>query len=179
MQNSTKTLLTKRVRPMDKLAKQLREDADQNRMCCFTMNSMTAFGRHLKASSPKRRKHRDRESKSFSFWWASSLTGVAAASPLLRSVNLQAPDPGQVADRVLIRSHSLSLRFSGNVETAVLTSPLEQEIEDLQSDLKKQRRPSSKTSTVSFSILRFIRIRRLAAASCRRRKTRVDQPKDA
>jgi len=70
------------------------------------------------------------------FWWASSLTGVAAAIIVVVIANLQAPEPVVPANPAANPTAFLP-PVSWKVETAVLTSPLEQEIEDLQSDLKK------------------------------------------
>ena len=69
------------------------------------------------------------------FWWASSLTGIAAAVAVIVIVNLQGPDPA--VPQSVGNPTALLPPVRWQVETAVLTSPLEQEMEDLQSDLKK------------------------------------------
>jgi len=77
-----------------------------------------------------------RESKSFSFWWASSLTGVAAAVLIIVVANMRAPEPvPQTASSTPIPLAMPSIEW--HAKSAVLTSPLEQEIDNLQSDLKK------------------------------------------
>ena len=72
-----------------------------------------------------------------SLWWASSLTGVAAAVAVIVVVNLfgndPAPAPETVAGGQTIEVPRLDLR----VETAVLTGPLTEEMEALQADLEK------------------------------------------
>lgn len=73
------------------------------------------------------------------FWWASSLTGVAAALAVIAIVNSQSQvgedgvetpgmSPVAVANTPII---------DWNAESAMLTRPLQQELEDLQSDIKK------------------------------------------
>ncbi|MDH3613317.1 MAG: hypothetical protein OEU90_02585 [Gammaproteobacteria bacterium] len=120
---------------MDKLAKQLREDADQ-----IACNISPELDERIRASlhgiTPKPVDKPGPASRPAAFWWASSLTGVAAAVAIIAVVNLQAPEPGPEA----ANSGAVPLilpTIKWNTETAVLTSPLEQEIEDLQSDLKK------------------------------------------
>jgi len=120
---------------MDKLAKQLREDADRIE-CTVSAELDKRIQASLQATEPEAARPRGRESRPALYWWASSLTGVAAAVAIIAIVNLQAPDavpeaPVPAATPLVLPS------IKWNTETAVLTSPLEQEIEDLQSDLKK------------------------------------------
>ena len=70
------------------------------------------------------------------FWWASSLTGVAAALALIAIVNLRAPEPAPAVAEAPVNPLVLP-DIEWRTKPAVLTVPLEQEIEDLQSDLKK------------------------------------------
>jgi len=120
---------------MDNLAKQLRDDAE--RIECTVSEELderiraSLHGITPEAVAPPRPR-----SKSFSFWFASSLTGVAAAVTIIAIVNLQDPEP--VPGPVDVTPALLNLpTIQWHVETAVLTTPLEQEIENLQSDLKK------------------------------------------
>jgi len=120
---------------MDKLARQLRDDASQIE-CTISAELDERIRASLQGIKPEPRQRQRRESKSFSFWWASSLTGVAAAFVVIVIVNLQAPEPVRgLANETPAPLVLPSIQW--NAETAVLTSPLEQEIEDLQSDLKK------------------------------------------
>jgi len=124
---------------MDKLARQLRDDASQIE-CTISAELDERIRASLQGIKPEPppepRQRLRRESKSFSFWWASSLTGVAAAFAVIVIVNLQAPEPVRgTANETPAPLVLPSIQW--NAETAVLTSPLEQEIEDLQSDLKK------------------------------------------
>jgi hypothetical protein len=120
---------------MDKLAKQLREDAERIE-CTVSEELDKRIQASLRATEAETVKPRGRGSRPVLYWWASSLTGVAAAVAVIAIVNLKAPEavpetPDPAATPLILPS------IQWNTETAVLTSPLEQEIEDLQSDLKK------------------------------------------
>ena len=69
------------------------------------------------------------------FWWASTITGVAAALAVIALVNMQAPDETQVAPPAAIVSVPQMIDI--NAESVMLTAPLQQELENLQSDLKR------------------------------------------
>ena len=120
---------------MDKLALQLREDAEK-----IDAGITTEFDARLAASlhgvKPESVRPPQRESKSFSFWWASSLTGVVAAVLVIVIVNLRAPESPPMAANTTPAPLVLP-SIEWRARSAVLTSPLEHEIENLQSDLKK------------------------------------------
>lgn len=120
---------------MDKLAKKLRDDA--NRIECSVSEELDGRIRaSLEGIQPEPVQRPRRESKSFTFWWASSLTGVAAAIAMIAFINLQTPEPGPAATESNPQPLVIpTIRWQ--TEAAVLTSPLEQEFEDLQADLKK------------------------------------------
>ena len=120
---------------MDKLAKQLRDDAERIE-CNVSVELDDRIRASLEGIQPEPVQRPRRESKSFSFWWASSLTGVGAAIAMIAIINLQAPEPGPVATEP--NSQPLVIpTVQWRTESAVLTGPLEQEFEDLQTDLKK------------------------------------------
>ena len=120
---------------MDKLAQQLRQDAD-NIECTVSDALDDRIRASLEGTTPVPQRRPARESKSFSFWLGSSLTGVAAAIAAIVMLNLQAPGPGPEVVQSI--PHALVVpTIKWRAETAVLTSPLEQEFEDLQTDLKK------------------------------------------
>jgi hypothetical protein len=118
---------------MDKLAKQLREDAERID-ATISAELDDRIWASLQGITPESANEQRQPSKSSSFWWASSLTGLAAAIAVIAIVNMRGPDPvaPQTAQTPLILP-----KIEWNARSAVLTSPLEQEIEDLQSDLKK------------------------------------------
>ena len=76
-----------------------------------------------------------------SFWWASSLTGIAAALLVIVLINWNrepVPEPASVTTvtpEISERPGSIPLK----VKTADLTGPLEEELQHLQSDLEKAR----------------------------------------
>jgi hypothetical protein len=77
-----------------------------------------------------------RRPKSWSLWWASSLTGVAAAIVVIVLVNLQTRPVSQPvteppAQALVIPS------IEWQTQPAALTRSLEVELENLQADLKK------------------------------------------
>jgi hypothetical protein len=120
---------------MDKLAIQLREDAEK--IDAEISSDLDArLSASLQGIKPEPVRRSQRESKSFSLWWASSLTGVAAALLIIVVVNFRAPEP--VPTAAITTPEPLTLpSVEWNAKSAVLTSPLEQEIDNLQSDLKK------------------------------------------
>ena len=120
---------------MDKLAKQLRDDAHSIE-CSVSEELDDRIRASLEGIQPEAGQRPRRESKSFSFWWASSLTGVAAAIVTIAFINLQVPDAGPVSTESNPQPLVIPT-VQWHTETAVLTSPLEQEFEDLQADLKK------------------------------------------
>jgi len=120
---------------MDKLAKQLREDAGKIE-CEVSAQLDNRIRASLEGVQPEVSARPRRESKSFSFWWASSLTGVAAAIVVIVVINLRAPTPGPAVTEPQPQAFVVPT-IEWHAETAVLTMPLEQEIEDLQADLEK------------------------------------------
>ena len=122
-----------KVKPMDKLAKQLREDAEKiNVSVSDELDHRIAAS--LRAVTPVAEKTRTPVSRPPLFWWASTITGVAAALAVIAIVNWQA-DQRPVATPVPVADLQPSIEL--NMEAAMLTAPLQQELEALQSDLKK------------------------------------------
>jgi len=128
-------LQSNREKLMDKLAKRLREDAER-----INADISPELDERIRASlegiRPGRGPRQASPARSAWFWFASSLTGVAAALAVVLLVNLRTPNPAPVAELAVPAPLELpAIRW--RAQAAVLTSPLEQEIEDLQSDLKK------------------------------------------
>ncbi len=119
---------------MDKLANRLREDAAK-----IEVEVSDELDRRIEASlhatavetpTPVRQQARPPL-----FWWASTITGIAAAVAVIAIVNLQVEEqPAAVAPVDLMAS---SPRIELNAEAAMLTAPLQEELDKLQSDLKK------------------------------------------
>ncbi len=120
---------------MDKLAQRLREDADQ-----IEIQVSPELENRIHASLHALRNDRElprSSSQSASFWWASGLTGVAATLAIVAFVNLSGPEP-QVGITEPPQQQAFSVpQFDWQLETAMLTETLEQELVDIQSDLKK------------------------------------------
>ena len=124
---------------MDKLAKQLREDA-ANIDAEISAELDSRISASLRNVTPESARPRTPATRSPLFWWASSLTGIAAAFGILaiiNLVNLDRPGPSpevQVQEPVaLIVVPELDLE----VEAAMLTSPLAEELAKLQADLRR------------------------------------------
>jgi hypothetical protein len=120
---------------MDKLAKRLRDDADQIE-CVISDELNDRIEASLQGVQVQAAQKPVAESRSASFWWASSLTGVAVAATIIVAINLQAPQP-QSGRTEPTASPITVPGIEWNAKSAVLTRPLQQEIEDLQSDLEK------------------------------------------
>lgn len=120
---------------MDKLAKRLRDDAEQ--IDVFISPEMDERIRaSLSGIRPEPETASAKALRPFSWWWASSLTGVAAALVVLAVVNLQPPAPVPAITEPDYEPFAMP-SIPWRAETALLTSPLEQEFEDLQSDIRK------------------------------------------
>jgi hypothetical protein len=119
---------------MDKLAKRLREDADQIEVLISPQleNRIEASLRSVSQDGATPAKSR----QSASFWWASSLTGVAATLAIVAVVNLSGPEPEVGITEPPQQAFSVP-QFDWKTKPAMLTQTLEQELVDLQSDLKK------------------------------------------
>jgi hypothetical protein len=82
----------------------------------------------------------------FSLWFAASLTGMAAAAVLVVVLmqrgadRVPAPADDAVATAVPEYAHELERQLPLQVRTADLAAPLEEELEDLKSDMEKARK---------------------------------------
>jgi len=123
---------------MDKLAKQLKDDAAR-----IDVHISDEFDRRMAASLegimpevPDAPRLRQRPA---AFWWASSLTGVAAALVFIAVINTHSE--GEVTPVVSPPTSPVSMAtiptIDWKAESAMLTRPLQRELEDLQADLKK------------------------------------------
>ena len=128
---------------MDKLAKQLRADAER-----IEINVSDELEQRIAASlrgvSPRTEPGLETPAlirpRPASFWWASSLTGIAAAAVVIAIVNSQsqqAEPAGGAATTSPVTIAATVPVIDWKTESAMLTSPLRQELENLQSDMKK------------------------------------------
>jgi hypothetical protein len=117
---------------MDKLARQLRDDAERINVSVSDELDQRIEA-SLRAVTPATERQTPRARPPL-FWLASTLTGAAAALAIIAVVNMQeAEQPAVRAATVADLQPSIEL----NMEAAMLTAPLQQELEALQSDLKK------------------------------------------
>jgi hypothetical protein len=84
------------------------------------------------------------ERRSDSHWWASGLTGIAAALLIIAFINWNRDTTNGVAESTIATTITpeISERFGSfplKAQTADLTGPLEEELLKLQSDLEKAR----------------------------------------
>ncbi len=123
---------------MNKLAKQLKDDAAR-----INVQISEEFDRRMMASleaaaseAPSAPRNQQRPAV---FWWASSLTGVAAALVLIAVINSlsQVEDAPFVLPTTSPVSVATIPSIDWKAESAMLTRPLQRELEDLQADLKK------------------------------------------
>ncbi len=118
---------------MDKLARQLREDA-ANIKVEVSAELDDRIRASLEAVTPERPPERTEPTRSRSMWWASSLTGIAAAAAVIVLINLNQPTPpAAVIDTQITSLFQPQLI----IDPAVMTAPLQKELEDLEADLRK------------------------------------------
>ena len=119
---------------MDKLAKQLRDDAQ--RIDVTVSDELDRrIDASLRAVKPETEEHRPvPAARPPLFWWASTITGVAAAIAVIAIVNWRTPEqPVSPPVSLIATVPAINLK----AETAMLTTPLEEELDRLQSDLRK------------------------------------------
>jgi len=124
---------------MDKLAEQLKTDAAliDVQVSDELDRRITAY---LQGVTPERPDMPAKQARSASFWWASSLTGVAAALVVIVIINSQSQPKVEPVAQIAGTSpvpQVVTPTIDWKTESAMLTRPLQQELEDLQSDLKK------------------------------------------
>jgi len=122
---------------MDNLASKLREDADR-----IDAEVSAELDHRIRASlqgvTPVTGRRRPQRSQTL--WWASSLTGVAAALAVIAVINLtgkrpEAPAAHPIADNAV--QQMVIPQLDLKAEAATLTGPLAEELENLQADLRK------------------------------------------
>ena len=119
---------------MDKLAKQLRTDAERIEVT-VSDELDRRINASLRAVTPVEQTPDTVASKPPLFWWASTITGIAAAVAVIAIVNWQVPDKPVSATPANIVAAVPSIDLKA--ESAMLTRPLQEELDKLQSDLKK------------------------------------------
>ncbi len=118
---------------MDELGRKLREDA-----ASINVEVSAALDDRIRASLESVTQELPQESRppsrARSKWWASSLTGIAAAALVIVVINLNRAEPPPAVDTAqLIPLFAQPLI----AKPAVMTAPLQKELENLEADLKK------------------------------------------
>lgn len=125
---------------MDELATRLREDAakieaevsaELDARIRASLESVTPGDKPHEEPKPRRR--------AVSMWWAGSLGGAVAAALILLLVNPDRPLPPRVPTGGVPQIDPL-FALELRTEAAVLTQPLKQELENLESDIRKAER---------------------------------------
>jgi hypothetical protein len=123
---------------MDKLAKQLKDDAAR-----IDVHVSDDFDRRMTASlqsvSPEMPAAQRLVQRPATFWWASSLTGIATALVLIAVFNSPSPveDSPIVPPALSPVTVATIPTIDWKAESAMLTRPLQKELSNLQADLKK------------------------------------------
>jgi len=129
------------VKLMDKLERRLKEDAALIK-AELAPELQERIRASLESTQPAKQAPRATKTPGTSLWWASSLTGLAAAALLIVVINWNGDvEPVvEVSDAVPPGiTWSIQSGFPLNAETAEWTAPLEEELKNLQSDLEKAR----------------------------------------
>ncbi len=128
---------------MDKLEQQLQQDAEEIRPILAPEVSARLMARIKDTQQAGSRD--ERHGSGISWWLASSLTGVAAAAVVLAVMSLnsemspQQPAGEFVAQTVPKELAEFDNRLPLRLENVVMTTPLEEELQNLESDLEKAR----------------------------------------
>lgn len=120
---------------MDKLALKLREDADKIEVS-ISDELDHRIEASLRAAAPAKPERPVPRARPPWFWLASALTGASAAIAVIAIVNLSAVDEPAVPAPTIVAAEPMPL-LDLDTEAVALTAPLQRELEDLQSDLKK------------------------------------------
>ena len=119
---------------MDKLAERLREDAAR-----IEVDVSDELDRRIEASLHATTPQTDPPARPMArpplFWWASTITGIAAAVAVIAIVNWRVEEQPQPVVPVDLMASVPGIEL--NAEAAMLTAPLQEELDKLQSDLKK------------------------------------------
>ncbi len=140
------------VKPMDKLQRRLKEDAGLIK-ADLTPELQGRIRASLETTRPANQTRQTTSTPGISLWWASTLTGLAAAALVIVLFNWNGGvgPVEEVADRVPPEiTLQIQSSFPLNVETAEWTAPLEVELRNLQSDLEKARQNVERDLRLSF-----------------------------
>ena len=143
---------------MDDFEKRLKRDADAIE-ADVSPQLRARIDASLQGVEPVRRARK--EATPVNLWWASSLTGLAAAVLVIVLINWNQPGANVTPDETLAEARPeaelptvpevpTSEPPMLDIRTAEFTSPLEQELENLQSDIEKARESVKKDLDFTF-----------------------------
>ncbi len=140
------------VKLMDKMERQLREDAGRIK-ADLSPELQERIRASLESTQPADQTLRKTQTPGTTLWWASSLTGLAAAALVILLINWNSAN-GPIEDEPVSATPGAVLSIQRNfpliVETAEWATPLEEELKNLQSDLEKARENVERDLRLSF-----------------------------
>lgn len=120
---------------MDELARRLKRDAERIEVT-VSPELDQRLNASLQSVTPEAaRKRQGERARPAGFWWASSLTGIVAAAVVIAIANFQREVPPPQATPASVVAAVPVIDWKA--ETAMLTQQLEQELDALQSDIRK------------------------------------------
>lgn len=125
---------------MDKLGQRLKDDA-----LLIDAEISPQLERRIEASlravEPEMPGRRAVQRRPALFWWASSLTGIAASLVVIAAINFSStPDRNAEPQLATTTNPVIELNtppVDWKAESAMLTEPLQRELQDLRADIKK------------------------------------------
>jgi len=137
---------------MDEFERRLKQDAEQIRVELSPGLSKRLEASVRAAAAPRRQPRRS--SLTARLWWLSSLTGVAAALLVILLINWNrddlAPPSATIADTPVISNRLILRPYPLNAQTAELTGPLEDELQNLKDDLEHARKSVADDIKLTF-----------------------------
>lgn len=142
--------LRQMVKHMDKLERRLIDDAELIK-AELSPEMHKRIQASVESTIPENPQAPDNAPSGVNLWWASSMSGLAAVAVLIVIVNWNST-VDQVEDSQLPAPTDWRLQggIPLNTETAEWTSPLQEELKNLQSDLEKARENVERDLKMSF-----------------------------
>lgn len=142
--------LRQTVKHMDKFERRLIDDAERIK-AELSPEMQKRIQASVESTMPENPIAPDKQPSGVTLWWASSLSGLAAVALLIAIVNWNSPVEPVENSQVPIPTDWLpQVGIPLNTETAEWTSPLEEELKNLQSDLEKARENVERDLKMSF-----------------------------
>ena len=138
------------VKPMDKFERRLIEDAELIK-AELSLEMQKRIQASVESTMPEKPTAPGKQPSGLGLWWASSLSGLAAAALLIAIVNWNSTvEPVENSPATAPSAWLLQGGIPLNTETADWAAPLEEELKNLQSDLEKARENVERDLRISF-----------------------------